>query len=86
MVESCSTSLPGGDQVDGLPLAASLAYSFTEVGATTDLIVNFRKFLRKVRFAQINVGLAAGGRPSTWSPPGRLKGSMNIKYIKTYST
>ena len=28
MVESCSTSLPGGDQVDGLPPAASFGEFF----------------------------------------------------------
>ena len=26
LVESCSTSLPGGDQVDGLPPAASISH------------------------------------------------------------
>ena len=25
--------------------------------------------------------LAAGGKPSTWLPPGRLEGSMDIKNI-----
>ena len=45
LVKSCSTSLPGGDQVDGLPPAASnTEYSSIEAGATTELIANFGKF------------------------------------------
>ena len=42
---SCSTSLPGGDQVDGLPPAASnTKYSSVEAGATTELFGNFERF------------------------------------------
>ena len=47
-VESCSTSLPGGDQVDGLPLAASTKYSYLETPGCLDLFIIFREFLRKV--------------------------------------
>ena len=43
-LKSCSTSLPGGDQVDGLPPAASTEYSSIETGATTELFGNFGKF------------------------------------------
>ena len=40
--KSCSTSLPGGDQVDGLPPAASnTKYSCLETPGRLDLFVNF---------------------------------------------
>ena len=47
LVESCSTSLPGGDQVDGSPPAASTKYSCLETPGRTDLFVNFGRFFEK---------------------------------------
>ena len=35
-LKSCSTSLPGGDLVDGLPPAASTKYSCLETGTTAN--------------------------------------------------
>ena len=48
MVESCSTSLPGGDQVDGSPPAASnTKYSCLETPGRSELFVNFGRFFEK---------------------------------------
>ena len=47
MVESCSTSLPGSDQVDGLPPAASTKYSCLETPDRTELFLIFEVFFEK---------------------------------------
>ena len=44
---SCSTSLPGGDQVDGLPSAASTKYSCLETLDRSKLFVNLMMFFEK---------------------------------------
>ena len=46
-LKSCSTSLPGGDLVDGLPPAASTKYSCLETPGRTDLSIFFREFFEK---------------------------------------
>ena len=47
-VESCPTSLPGGDQVDGLPPAASnTKYSCLETPGRTVLFMIFGRFFEK---------------------------------------
>ena len=46
-LKSCSTSLPGGDLVDGLPPAASTKYSCLETPGRTELFVIFGRFFEK---------------------------------------
>ena len=46
-LKSCSTSLPGGDLVDGLPPAASTKYLCLETPGRTELFVNLRRFFEK---------------------------------------
>ena len=48
MVESCSTSLPGGDQVDGSPPAASTKYSPLETPGRSELFMILRSFFEKI--------------------------------------
>ena len=45
-LKSCSTSLPGGDQVDGLPPAASTKYSCLEIPGRTELFIIFHDFFK----------------------------------------
>ena len=42
-LKSCSTSLPGGDLVDGLPPAASTDQSSINGAATTELFTQLRQ-------------------------------------------
>ena len=49
MVGSCSISLPGGDQVDGLlPAASNTKYSCLETPGCSDLFIYFREFFEKI--------------------------------------
>ena len=65
----CSTSLPGGNQVDGLPPAPSLHSPRLEFGAD----VTFTGItLDQYKTCSTSYKLGAGGKPSTWLPPGRL--------------
>ena len=47
-LKSCSTSLPGGDLVDGLPPAARTKYSCRETPGRSDLFIYFGEFFEKI--------------------------------------
>ena len=47
-LKSCSTSLPGSDQVDGLPPAASTKYSCLKTPGRSDLFIYFCEFFEKI--------------------------------------
>ena len=50
----CSTSLFGGDLVDGLPPAASTKYSCLEIPGRSDLFIDFGVFFEKILILIVN--------------------------------
>ena len=81
-----SASPPGGNQVDGLPPAPSMCFvrvvDFLALGSLllyelellkgSSAALRVMVFIHAVRLLALGALLGAGGKPSTWLPPGRL--------------